>query len=196
MSLTSALEVLKTLRRDGEIVITSMGTAREWMKLGSHPLDFVFAPSAMGQATSLALGVALAQPEKHVIVCNGDGSMLMNLGSLVTITAQGPPNLTVMVFDNGVYEVTGGQLTPGAAEVRCDDSDVDFAAIARSCGFASIFSFDGLDELEHDLRGALDAAGPTFVSLKVAAMPEAGPPTPTQPGAERAAAFRAAFCEA
>ena len=67
--------------------MTTMAAAREWQKLQKQPLDFVLVPSSMGQATALGLGIALAQPEQKVIVCNGDGSMLMNLGSLVTITA-------------------------------------------------------------------------------------------------------------
>ncbi|HUE15901.1 MAG TPA: thiamine pyrophosphate-dependent enzyme, partial [Planctomycetaceae bacterium] len=117
MSLVDCLAVLHAARRE-EIVITTMGAAREWQKLGKHPLDFVLVPSSMGQATSLGLGMALARPDRKVVVCNGDGSMLMNLGSLVTITAQGPPNLTVILFDNGVYEVTGVQPTLAAPTLR------------------------------------------------------------------------------
>ena len=64
-----------------------MGTAREWMTQGMQPRDLVFVPSAMGHAPSIGLGLALARPNLRVIVCNGDGSMLMNLGSLVTIAA-------------------------------------------------------------------------------------------------------------
>src|SRR6476620_7398706 len=101
-----------------------MATARDWMTLPQHPLDVVFVPSAMGHATSLGLGIALAQPARRAIVCNGDGSMLMNLGSLVSIVGSGASNLVVVVFDNGIYEVTGAQPTPAS---NC----VDFAAIAR-----------------------------------------------------------------
>ena len=112
MPLIECLDVLRQARRDDEVVITAMGTAREWMKLGSHPLDFVFVPSSMGQASSLGLGMALARPEQNFIVCNGDGSTLMNLGSLVTITAEAPENLTLLLFDNRVYEVTGYKARP------------------------------------------------------------------------------------
>ena len=87
MTLKQAVEVLHAVRRD-EVVVTTMGSAREWQKLGKHPLDLIYVPSSMGQGTALALGIALAQPKRQVVVCNGDGSMLMNLGSLVTITAQ------------------------------------------------------------------------------------------------------------
>ena len=93
-------------------MITTMSPARDWMTLPQQPLDVVFVPSAMGHATSVGLGLALAQPDRRVIVCNGDGSMLMNLGSLVSIAGAGATNLVVLVFDNGVYEVTGSQPTP------------------------------------------------------------------------------------
>ncbi len=79
MPLVAALEVLAGLRRD-EIVITTMGAAREWPRLSQHPLDFHYIPSAMGEAPALALGLALALPSREVIVLNGDGCMLMNLG--------------------------------------------------------------------------------------------------------------------
>src|SRR4051812_44719417 len=98
----AALETLRRECRPSDVVVTTMATALDWMILGTGPLDLVFVPSAMGHATSIGLGLALAQPRRRVFVCNGDGSMLMNLGSLVTIAAAAPPNLTVLLFDNGV----------------------------------------------------------------------------------------------
>jgi phosphonopyruvate decarboxylase len=196
MPLSPALDVLRQARNDNEVVVTSMGAAREWMKLGSHPLDFTFVPSAMGQGTSIALGIAVAQPERRVIVCNGDGSTLMNLGSLVTITAEAPQNLVVIVCDNGVYEVTGAQPTPGAGTARAGRRDVDFAAVARGCGFESVFTFDDLEAWKRDIRKALDARGPVFISIKVAAEPDAGTPRSPGPGKDRAEAFRKALAGA
>ena len=133
MPLVRALDVLRSSRRDDEIVIPTMGSAREWMKLGDlHQLDFVLVPSAMGHGTSIGLGMALARPERRIIVCMGDGSLLMNLGSLASIVAARVPNLVVIVFDNGVYEVTGQQPTAGAAGGRMGTRTADFAAIARA----------------------------------------------------------------
>ncbi|MFI5246492.1 MAG: thiamine pyrophosphate-dependent enzyme, partial [Gemmatimonadales bacterium] len=107
MDMRGALAVLRDQRAAGDVVITSMGSAREWMAMGPlDPLDFVFVPSSMGQAPSLALGLALAQPARRVFACNGDGSTLMSLGALATISAAAPGNLVLLVFDNGVYEVT------------------------------------------------------------------------------------------
>ncbi len=124
MPLVPALEVVRDLRRE-QIVVTTMGSAREWPKLSRHGLDFHYVPSAMGQAPLLALGLALAQPGREVICFNGDGCMLMNLGALVTIAASKARNLSLIVLENGVYEVTGGQQT-AASTTR-----VDFAALAR-----------------------------------------------------------------
>src|SRR2546421_140381 len=100
MSLVAALEVVLRLRIN-QIVVTTMGTAREWPRLSNHPLDFHYIPSGMGQAPSIGLGLALAQPEREVIVFTGDGSLLMNLGCLVTLAASGAQNITLIVLDNG-----------------------------------------------------------------------------------------------
>ncbi len=83
------------------IVVTTMGSAREWPKLSQHPLDFHYIPSAMGHAPVLGLGLALAQPAREVITFNGDGCMLMSLGCLATIVASGATNYTLIVLENG-----------------------------------------------------------------------------------------------
>ena len=114
MTLPDALDVIHRQRRDA-VVITTMGSARDWQQFEPHPKDLVYMPSSMGQGPPLGLGIALAQPDQRVIVVNGDGCMLMNLGCLVTITAHAPKNFTLIIIDNGVYEVTGNQATIGAA---------------------------------------------------------------------------------
>ena len=114
MPLVPALKVLVVLRAQ-RIVVTTMGSAREWPKLSNHPLDFHYIPSAMGEAPALGLGLALAKPDREVLVVNGDGAMLMNLGALVTIVASRARNITLVVLNNGVYEVTGGQQTAAAS---------------------------------------------------------------------------------
>jgi sulfopyruvate decarboxylase subunit beta len=192
MSLTEALRVLHAVRRD-EVVVTTMGTAREWMRLGTHPLDFVFVPSSMGQATSLGLGIALAQPSRRVVVCNGDGSMLMNLGSLVTITAQSPPNFTLLLFDNGVYEITGSQPTAGNPAIRNGAGEIDFPAIATACGFASIYQLAGIEDWRSAVREVITARGPTFAHLPVAPIPGGVGPKSPSPGPQRARDFAKAL---
>ena len=189
MSLVESLAALHEVRRD-EIVVTTMAAAREWQKLGKHPLDFVLVPSSMGQATSLGLGLALAQPERKVVVCNGDGSMLMNLGSLVTITAQAPANLVVVVFDNGVYEITGAQPTLAAPPLRHDAATVDFAALAQACGFRQVSAYSDAAEWRERVADIIGEAGPTFVHLLVEPVHTDELLRPPGPSPERARAFR------
>lgn len=160
MPLLAALEAIAELRGD-QIVVTTMGAAREWPKLSQHPLDFHYLPSAMGHAPMIALGLALSQPQREVIAFNGDGCMLMSLGCLVTIAASGAKNLTLVVLENGIYEVTGGQKTAGAG------AEVDFAAIAGAAGFPSVFRFDDLANWRQQAAAVLRAPGPRFVSLAV-----------------------------
>lgn len=181
--LAEALAALRAVRRDDEVVITTMAPARDWMALANgvlHPLDLVLVPSAMGQATSMGLGLALAQPQRRVIVVNGDGSMLMNLGSLVSITAAEPSNLLVILCDNGVYEVTGAQPTPGSPGGRRNGSSVDWVGLARAAGFKSVQRFDDAHLWRRAVREIIDAPGPTFVLLDVEAA--VGIPGPRSPG--------------
>jgi thiamine pyrophosphate-dependent acetolactate synthase large subunit-like protein len=190
MPLVPALEVIRDLRRD-QIVISSMGTAREWPRLSRHPLDFHYVPSAMGQAPILGLGLALAQPRRSVIVLCGDGSLLMNLGCLVTIAASGATNLTLILFDNGVYEVTGGQKTAASAGTDL----VDWIAIAKGAGMESAVSFDALEQWRREAAAALALPGPRLIALQVAPV---GPDYQLEspgPLAERLAAFQEALLE-
>ena len=194
MSLADSLRALRDVRRDDEIVITTMGSAREWMALGdAHRLDIVLVPSSMGHGTSIGLGLALARPERRVIVCMGDGSLLMNLGSLASIVAAGVNNLAVIVFDNGVYEVTGLQPTAGAAAGRKGGRPLDFAAVARASGFELVHRCADLETWRRDVRSLLDVLGPSVIVLDVE--PVVGGTAPHSPGpaAERARRFMAAL---
>jgi thiamine pyrophosphate-dependent acetolactate synthase large subunit-like protein len=190
LDLREALAALRTARRPTDVIVSTMGAAREWMALGPlHPLDFVLVPSAMGHGTSLGLGLALAQPARRVIVLNGDGSMLMNLGSLVTITAAAPRNLVVVVCDNRAYEVTGAQPTPASPAGRSQGDAVDWPGLARSAGFRSVFRFRSRDEWNRGMVAALGAEGPVFVQLEVAAVAGIGGPRSPGPAADRARRF-------
>lgn len=193
IDLPAAVAVLHRARAANDLVITTMAAAREWMALGAGPLDLVFVPSSMGQATSVGLGLALGRPDRRVIVANGDGSMLMNLGSLVTITAAAPPKLHIIVFSNGVYEVTGAQPTPGSAAARADGRDIDFVGMATACGFRSVSRFTDLGAWEHALPGILETLGPTFTLVDVAPVPDAPGPRSPGPAGARARAFREAL---
>lgn len=191
MPLIEAVRLVRDARGPDDVVVSSMGNAREWMALGPlHDLDLVLVPSAMGHATSMGLGLALAQPHRRVIVLSGDGSLLMNLGSLVTIGATAPANLLVVVFANGVYEITGAQPIPGPADQA---EGVDFVAMAHAAGLRSVFRWSTLQEWQAGLPLALSAHGPTVVVLDVAPVPGAVGPRSPGPTSERGPAFMRAL---
>jgi sulfopyruvate decarboxylase subunit beta len=189
MPLIAALEVLVPLRAE-QIVLTTMGAAREWPKLSQHELDLHYIPSAMGGAPALGLGLALAKPRRDVLVLNGDGAMLMNLGSLVTIVASGVTNLTLVVLENGVYEVTGGQKT--AAATVAGHARVDLAAMATAAGIGSVRRFDDLETWQREAGATLELPGPRFIVLSVDRVADYQLTSPG-PMAERLARFREAI---
>ena len=150
---------LAELRRE-EIVVTTMAAVRPWGRLSRHELDFASADSAMGHAADLALGLALAQPLRKVICLNGDGSMLMSLGTLATIVESGVSNLILFVLVNGTYEITGNQKVPAGRSV-------DWCGLARAGGFKRVFRFDDAKSYEDRLSWILREKGPTFVEVQV-----------------------------
>jgi len=191
MALPEVVALLRDTRRDEDVVISSMGSAREWMAQGPlHERDFVLVPSAMGHATSVGLGLALAQPERRVIVLSGDGSLMMNLGTLITMGAQAPANLIVFVLVNGVYEVTGAQPTPASAGT---ENRVEIATIVRGCGIQSMYHWSRIDDMRAGLADALNAQGPTVIVLDVMPVPDARGPRSPGPTNERALRFREAI---
>jgi thiamine pyrophosphate-dependent acetolactate synthase large subunit-like protein len=142
--------------RTNEVVITTMSAARPWGRISAHALDFASIDSAMGHGADLALGIALARPERNVICLNGDGSMLMTLGTLATAVGARATNLIVIVCDNGCFETTGNQPVAGAGRV-------DHAAFARAAGFASVHRFEDARAYAEALPAILRAPGPTLV---------------------------------
>ena len=154
-------ECLKVLasHRSGEIVVAVYKAAEEWIHISPSELNYTLT-GAMGQGSSHALGLALGRPDKKVIVLDGDGSLLMNLGTLVTIANAAPKNLIHCVCENGTYETTGAVPIPGAGRFR-------FAAMARVAGYPKTFEFSDLQDWEREAGRILKEEGPVFVSLKV-----------------------------
>jgi sulfopyruvate decarboxylase subunit beta len=184
MSLREALEIL-ALHRGQRIVLATMSSAAVWPSLSDTGLDFVYVPSAMGQGPSLGLGLALAQPEHGVIVINGDGCTLMNLGCLVTL-AQHPANVYLLIVDNGLYEVTGGQPTPGSGHT-------DFAALARAAGIQRVYTFESAGAWRAGAAESLTGPGPVVVWLKVEGRLGQPSPKAPRPMAEQIARLRQAL---
>jgi sulfopyruvate decarboxylase subunit beta len=145
-------------RRTDEIVVTTMTATLQWPLVSDHELDFDFLAFGMGHASDFGLGLALARPERKVIVFKGDGGLLMSLGSLVTMGRYAPPNLLVLLLENRTYEMVGGQELPPA---------VDFVGLARSAGIARVERVETLDEFNRELPRLLTEPGPHFVVLPV-----------------------------
>jgi thiamine pyrophosphate-dependent acetolactate synthase large subunit-like protein len=176
MTHRQALEVLAHHRGE-RMVIATMASIGIWPELSNGPLDFAYMPSAMGQAPALGLGLALAHPERGVIVLNGDGSMLMNLGSLVTLANQ-PAPVFLVIIDNAIYEVTGGQPTAGSGHT-------DFAGLARAAGIGRVYAFDSLENWQAKAQEALSGPGPVVICLKVEGLMGQETPSPPRPMAEQ-----------
>lgn len=157
--------------RGGLLVVAGLGsTAWDCTAAGDSALTFPMW-GAMGSAAMTGLGLALAQPERRVLVLTGDGEMLMGLGSLATIGVQKPANLSVVVIDNERYGETGMQATHTA-------QGVDLAAMARAAGFASGVLVRDRAGVAAVRRSVQQDAGPHFAQIKVAAekVPLALPP--------------------
>jgi thiamine pyrophosphate-dependent acetolactate synthase large subunit-like protein len=141
----------------------------------------------MGGGPPLALGLAVAQPQREVWLLTGDGSLLMTLGALVTVVDSGAENLTIFLIDNAAYEIIGGPKTP-ASRVA-----VDFVAIARGSGFSSVAHFRRLDEWTSSAAEAMQLPGPRFVWLEVDLVREKHRLDPPCPLEEQLARFRGAL---
>ena len=115
---------------------------------------------AMGAATGMALGLALAQPKRRVLCVTGDGELLMNLGTLATIALMNPPNLTIICVDNGHYGETGNQDSHTGL-------GVDLAKIAAGSGIPAVYTINTMDDLPEGRRLVRDGNGLAFILLRV-----------------------------
>jgi phosphonopyruvate decarboxylase len=149
--------------RGHAVVIPVERAAVAWPQISNYPQRDV-SPSVMGKASSFALGLCLAQPETKVIVFDGDGSLEMNLGSLVTVANKGPQNLYHFVLQNGMYATTGGQPIPGR-------DMISFTDMARSAGYAAAYDFEDLEDLATRVEGILNQPGPVLVCVRTTPNP-------------------------
>jgi len=173
MSKINRREAVKVLLHErGELlVVTGLGApAYDVASVGDNPLDFPLW-GAMGGAAMLGMGLALAQPKRKVLVLTGDGEMLMGLGSLATIAAQGSNNLHIVVIDNEAYGETGQQPTHTA-------TGLDLAAVAKACGFPKTGVVTKLSEVEGVRAEIHTGKELSFTVMKVSAekLPRVLPP--------------------
>ena len=160
--------LIATLKGDAAVIGGIGNTNFDLWAAGQRPPKFYMLGS-MGLAFPIALGVAIAQPQRRVIALEGDGSLLMQLGCLSTIAALGPSNLTLIVMDNGIYQITGGQPTPAAAR-----SDV--VAIAQDCGLAASAWAEDEEDFVRRSAAAVAADKPTLIAVRIDDSPGVGKP--------------------
>jgi sulfopyruvate decarboxylase subunit beta len=139
-------------------VVATYSSAVDWVAIAPRALNYT-SIGAMGLDSSHGLGLALGRPDKRVVVLQGDGSLLMNLGSLVTIAEVAPKNLVHLVAHNETYEANGGHPIP--------NPKVDFAALARAAGYAAVYDFADLDVFAQQAAHLLEQDGPVFATLHV-----------------------------
>ena len=146
--------------KNDEAVIGGIGNSNfDLWNAGRRPQNFYMLGS-MGLTAPIALGVALAQPQRRVFALEGDGSILMQLGSLATIAAVNPRNLTIIVWDNGLYQITGSQPTATAAAA-------DIVEIARGAGIAQSAWANDEEDFERLVERALNGDGPWFIAARI-----------------------------
>ena len=142
------------------LVVTSLGNASYlWAVIRDRAENF-YVEDAMGLALPLALGLAVARPDRRVVVVEGDGGLLMHMGGLITVGAAAPANLTVLLIQNGVHAASGGQALTNAG--------LDFAALARAAGLPSARNIETDEDLGPALAHPLDGPGPCFLALATA----------------------------
>jgi thiamine pyrophosphate-dependent acetolactate synthase large subunit-like protein len=153
--------------KNEEAVIGGIGNTNfDLWAAGHRPQNFYMLGS-MGLAFPIALGVALAQPERRVFALEGDGSLLMQLGCLSTIAALKPKNLSMIVMDNGIYQITGAQPTPAAAAT-------DLIAVAIGCGLTNSTWAADEEDFDRLIDQSLTASEPMLIGVRIDDKPGTG----------------------
>jgi thiamine pyrophosphate-dependent acetolactate synthase large subunit-like protein len=159
MRIAEALEAFHPFRENA-IVVPGRG-GRYWIDQTTHPeLDVPLGDPAMGGHAGFGLGLALARPERKVVLFDSEGDILMSLGMLATIAEQAPANFYHFLLDNEVYATTGGQPVPNAKNIAYDK-------LALAAGYPRAHACDEIADLKRELPGILSRPGPVFVALKV-----------------------------
>ena len=155
---TEAFEIILPLLKDEPVVHANGFICRESFKAGDREGNFYMIGS-MGLASSIGLGVALCRPDKKVFIFDGDGNVLMSMGTLAMIAATAPKNLVHIVFDNQVYESTGSQ--------RSLSGEVPLEEVARSAGYPLAMKVTKKEDLKLAVEKLLAGDGPGFLLIKV-----------------------------
>jgi len=159
MRIAEALEAFRPHRGDA-LVVPGRG-GRYWVEqTDNEKLDAPLGDPAMGGHAGFGLGLALARPERKIVLFDSEGDILMSLGMLVTIAEQAPANFYHFLLDNECYATTGGQPVPNAKNIAYDK-------MALAAGYPRAFAFDSIEALSREMPAIMDKPGPVFVALKV-----------------------------
>ncbi|MFQ5913177.1 MAG: thiamine pyrophosphate-dependent enzyme [Nitrospinota bacterium] len=173
MNQREALETLAEHVSD-QLVVSGIGSQTQlWHSVMHRPGNF-YLSGPMGQAVPVGLGLALARPAQRVIAIEGDGSLLMNLGSLASVAQHQPDNLVILVMDNKSYELTGVQPMVNAGKT-------DFKKIAQGFGITGTYQASNRTQLSGAVRKALGAKNFTFIWARLELLGEKAPPFPYFP---------------
>jgi len=160
MQMADILKAFKEYR--GDALVVPGKSARYWTDMSTRPeFDVPLTPgSAMGGRVAFAFGLALAQPNRKVVLFDSEGDLMMGFNILPSIAEQAPKNFYHFVLDNECYATTGGQPVPNAKNIAYD-------VIARGAGYARTFSYDNLETFQINLERIMSGPGPVFTALKI-----------------------------
>ena len=184
MKRAEALAILAASKGDG-LSVSTMRAIPDWYDAGGAPDLNLDNRGCMGAAAGLGLGLAIAQPSKRVMVLDGDGSLLMQLGGLASIAGIAPSNFYHFVLVNGVYETSGYQPIPAS-------DTVDFPALALAAGYRAAYEIEDAAVLSERLPSILAQDGPILCALRVDPEQDRKPFPPNRP-ADPAGYLRAAL---
>lgn len=154
------LEAVRSAAESGSLYIATTGfTGRELYEMGDNDSNFYMVGS-LGCASSFALGLSLSRPDKKIIVLDGDGAVLMRMGSLAVNAAYKPANILHILFDNNAHESTGGQFTVSGS--------VDYPSLARACGYPDVRTATDAASLRSAVVSAQSKGGLTFIHVPIA----------------------------
>lgn len=166
------LTKLSAIIPDDMLVVACIGnTSGFWGQLRQQETDLFHI--TMGMCTPAALGLALALPNRKVVALDGDGNLLLNLGSLGTVANQNPSNLTIIVFDNGNY-LGSHKKEPGMPTAT--GGKLNLEGVAKASGIASACTVNSVEEFQKNVQAALSKKGPHFIAAKIEALDNVRPP--------------------
>ena len=161
---TEAVDLICGVRGHA-ISVTTMQATSAWRAIGQNDSRNLELIGSMGSASGIGLGLAISKPDEKIFVLDGDGSLVMQLGTLLSVGTARPSNLVHFVFNNGIYQTSGEQKVPGS-------ENADLSKVALACGYKIAITIDTLQGADSVLRETLAQNGPIFVNLIISGQGE------------------------